>query len=109
MGRYTFVYIAVLLQSFVVLMRGISMKKRLRLWIQPLLSWCQAKRKLLMIIGSIALAAGCIAFLVSGYALKWDWTGFTAQGNGASYQPEKTLWDWMQLLGVLAIPVAVAW
>jgi uncharacterized protein YjbI with pentapeptide repeats len=86
------------------------MKKRLRLWIQQLLSWCQAKRKFLMVIIGSILLAGFIVSLVGGYWLQWDWTGLTAQGNpkGASYQPEKTLWDWMQLLGVLAIPVVVA-
>lgn len=35
--------------------------------------------------------------IVAGYWFRWDWTGF----------PTKTLWDWLQLLGVLAIPVAV--
>ena len=30
---------------------------------------------------------------------QWDWTGFN--------RPSKTLWDWLQLLGVLAVPIVV--
>lgn len=63
-----------------------------------------------------------MVFIFAGY---WfDWTGFNGYNkvtithilSGANadtvtrteeYQPGKTLWDWLQLLGVLAIPVAV--
>lgn len=41
------------------------------------------------------LAVGVVIFLA--YRLKWDGTGF----------PGKTLWDWLNLFGVLAIPAAV--
>ncbi len=41
-----------------------------------------------------------IALIIIGY--RFDWTGFN--GNSKS---GKTLWDWLQLLGVLAIPVVV--
>ena len=41
-----------------------------------------------------------IALIILGY--RFDWTGFN--GNNTS---GKTLWDWLQLLGVLAIPIVV--
>src|SRR5205085_4658178 len=39
----------------------------------------------------------------------WTWAGFNPSigPNVQQYQPGKTLWDWLQLLGVLAIPAAV--
>ncbi len=40
-----------------------------------------------------------VIFILGGYKFNWGWTGFN--------QPSKTLWDWLQLLGVLAIPVMV--
>jgi hypothetical protein len=47
-----------------------------------------------------ALCAGLllalVGLLVGGYALRWSWTGFTANNQ---------LWDWMQLL---LLPVALA-
>src|SRR4051812_42863318 len=43
------------------------------------------------------LLLGAVIMIVLGYWLKWDWTGFKG----------KTLWDWLNLLGVLAIPLAV--
>ncbi len=63
-----------------------------------------------------------IALIIAGYG--FDWTGFngynqvtiahTTSGPSAGtvvrtevYQPGKNLWDWLQLLGVLAIPVVV--
>jgi hypothetical protein len=39
-----------------------------------------------------------VAFIFAGYWFGFSWTGFS----------NKTLWDWLQLLGVLAIPVVVA-
>lgn len=61
-----------------------------------------------------------ILFIILAYGFGWDWTGFnsgtsqitiTNTSNG-SYtatlsQPSKSLWDWLQLLGVLAIPAVV--
>jgi uncharacterized protein YjbI with pentapeptide repeats len=65
----------------------------------------------------IALLAGVIvlaALEILGYIFNWDWTGLTATDfksqkttNIIVYQPGKTLWDWLGLLGVLAIPVVV--
>ena len=50
-----------------------------------------------------------VIVIVLGYWLKWDWTGFNEHigPNTSQYQPGKTLWDWLQLLGVLGIPVAI--
>jgi hypothetical protein len=65
-----------------------------------------------------------IALIIVGYRFDWTWTGFngyikptitnTISGTNAGtvtkteeFQPGKTLWDWLQLLGVLAIPVVV--
>jgi uncharacterized protein YjbI with pentapeptide repeats len=48
----------------------------------------------------IALFAVVIVLvLFGGYKFNWDWTGFN--------RPSKTLWDWLQLLGVLAVPIVV--
>lgn len=59
--------------------------------------WLKAKRKLLVVIAITVLLVLFIASFVGGYWLKWGWTGF----------PAKTEWDWLNLLGVLAIPVVV--
>jgi hypothetical protein len=40
-----------------------------------------------------------VLVIFGGYKFNWDWTGFN--------RPSKTLWDWLQLLGVLAVPVVV--
>ena len=59
-------------------------------------------RQIFAIAASVAVFA---VFVVGGYALHWDWTGF--QGN--------TLWDWIQLLlapilfGIVVVPAAAAW
>ena len=63
---------------------------------------------------------GVIVLIVLGYLFKWDWTGFnsgtsqititsTSKVNYTATvsQPGKSLWDWLMLLGVLAIPVVV--
>jgi uncharacterized protein YjbI with pentapeptide repeats len=40
-----------------------------------------------------------VLVIFGGYKFNWDWTGFN--------RPSKSLWDWLQLLGVLAVPVVV--
>jgi hypothetical protein len=72
----------------------------------------------------IVVLIALIAFTLAAYKFGWDWTGFngynkvstihTISGSSTSsvtraeeYQPGKALWDWLQLLGVLAIPVMV--
>jgi uncharacterized protein YjbI with pentapeptide repeats len=57
------------------------------------------KRPRLLIFVGVVLFVGLV---VAGYWFEWDWTGFTEQ-NGST----KTFWDWLQLLGILAIPVAI--
>ena len=57
--------------------------------------WQAIRKHWVVAIIIVLLAVGTVIFL--GYWLKWDWTGF----------PTKTLWDWLNLLGVLAIPAAV--
>jgi hypothetical protein len=46
--------------------------------------------------GSIVLVA-LVGFIAAGYWFAWDWTGF----------PARKLWDWLGLLGTLAVPVVV--
>jgi uncharacterized protein YjbI with pentapeptide repeats len=86
-------------------------------------SWWQLIKKHRVTIGVAAIVlVAVIALIIAGY---WfDWTGFdgynkvtiahTISGTNAGtvtkteeYQPGKALWDWLQLLGVLAIPVVV--
>jgi hypothetical protein len=83
----------------------------------------QKVRKPLEIFGIIVAFASVIALIVTiigGYLFNWGWTGFnigeskitmTTISNGTTtakeLQPAKNLWDWLQLLGVLAIPVVV--
>lgn len=63
-------------------------------------SWWQQIRKHPVASVLIALLAVVIVlFIFGGYKFNWDWTGFN--------HPSKTLWDWLQLLGVLAVPVVV--
>lgn len=47
------------------------------------------------IVASLLLTLAIVIIL--GYWLKWDWTGLKG----------KTLWDWLNLLGVFAIPAVV--
>ena len=64
-------------------------------------SWWQKikQHRVTIIIFAIILVVA-IALIIVGY--RFDWTGFN--GNNT---PGKTLWDWLQLLGVLAIPIVV--
>ncbi len=54
-------------------------------------------------------------FVREAYRQRWTWTGFVAPASSAPGQSSavqepttKTLWDWLQLLGTLAIPIVVA-
>src|SRR5258707_4098861 len=72
-------------------------------------SWRENRSRLLLVVGAMVLLVGVVVLIIAGYLFKWDWTGFNEQRgpNILQYQPAKTLWDWLQLLAVLAIPVAV--
>lgn len=59
--------------------------------------WFKEKRKLLIVIGIVTLLVVFIGSIVGGYWFRWNWTGF----------PAKTEWDWLNLLGVIAIPIVV--
>ena len=61
-----------------------------------------------------------LLFISLAYSFGWDWTGFSSSTNRITItstskgtytatiaQPAKSLWDWLQLLGVLAIPAVV--
>jgi hypothetical protein len=54
-------------------------------------------------MGIIALLVAFLAFVLAVLWLGWDWTGFTRYIGpelrlNQQYRPEKTLWDWLQLL-----------
>lgn len=62
----------------------------------------------LFVLASLVVAlVGC--FVALAYWRRWEWTGLPAAHgvgeNGAVDRPAKTLWDWLQLLG---IPVVLA-
>src|SRR6266702_1693253 len=69
------------------------MGARFRSW------WGQIKTHLVSTILIALLAVVLLLVIFGGYKYNWDWTGFN--------RPSKTLWDWLQLLGVLAVPVVV--
>jgi hypothetical protein len=64
-----------------------------RLW------WRQIKQHSVRAVLIALLAVFIVLVILGGYQFNWDWTGFN--------RPSKTLWDWLQLLGVLAVPVVV--
>src|SRR5712692_9709064 len=72
----------------------LRMTLKLRSW------WEQIKQHLVTILVVAIIVVVAIALIIVGY--RFDWTGFN--GNNKS---GKTLWDWLNLLGVLAIPVVV--
>src|SRR5438445_8927753 len=64
--------------------------------------WWQKNKQLLIRTGIVIIVVFAF-FALLVYIFGWDWTGFS----------HKTLWDWLNLIGVLAIPViagfGVAW
>ena len=82
------------------------MTSRLRLWWKQIIK--QQKTKLLLENAKLILITiliyffliALISLIIFGY--RFDWTGF----NG-NKQTGKTLWDWLQLLAALAIPIVV--
>jgi ABC-type branched-subunit amino acid transport system permease subunit len=70
--------------------------------------------------GIIVLLIAFLAFALAVHWWGWDWTGFTGGKDkitttstskgittATEQQPGKTLWDVLQLLAALAIPVVV--
>src|SRR6266566_987109 len=58
----------------------------------------------------IVLGIALLVVLVLGYIFNWGWTGlgpYIPPTKDSNLQRGKTLWDWMQLLGLVAIPVVV--
>ncbi len=76
--------------------------------VAKLRSWLQTARKHLIVIVFIVLI-GVFVLIFLGYWFDWDWTGFNERigPQAQQYQPAKTLWDWLQLLGILAIPLVI--
>lgn len=73
-----------------------------------------------LISGLLLAILVVVLLIVPAYLFHWDWTGFTAGASQidiapakaggykvAVSQPGKSLWDWLGLLGTLAIPVVV--
>lgn len=62
--------------------------------------WQQIKQYRVTILVVTIILVVAIGLIIVGY--RFDWTGFN--GNSKS---GKTLWDWLQLISALAIPVVV--
>jgi hypothetical protein len=69
------------------------MGTRLRSW------WQQIRKHPVASVFIALLAVVIVLVILGGYKFNWGWTGFN--------HPSKTLWDWLQLLAALAIPVVV--
>ena len=60
----------------------------------------------------LAVVIVLIILSVLGYIFNWDWTGLgpyvsPPHSKDSDFQRGKTLWDWLNLLGILAIPIVV--
>lgn len=83
------------------------MESKLRSW------WKKIKQHpVSSVIIMLAVAFGIVLLVafIGGYFFNWDWTGFSSYippVKDSNYQRGKTLWDWLNLLGVLAIPAVV--
>lgn len=85
---------------------------------EPIHDW-QKNKQLLVPLTAVVMGT-IIVFSLAVYWFGWDWTGFnggysqittTSTSNGITTTVQKptgkTLWDLLQLLGVIAIPVVV--
>ncbi len=78
------------------------------------LLWQKIRHHPFIAIGILLLIA-LIAFALAVYLRGWDWTGFNRYIGpelrpNQQYRPEKTLWDWLQLLIVpLVLAVGGFW
>ena len=65
-----------------------------------------------VLIALLAIVIVLIVLSVFGYIFNWNWTGLSPyisppHPKDSDFQRGKTLWDWLNLLSVLAIPVVV--
>src|SRR5207253_315888 len=73
-----------------------------------------------IIAGIVVTIFALIVFTLAVSKFGWDWTGFTGGESkititstskgittAKELQPAKALWDWLELLAALAIPVVV--
>src|SRR5215469_591688 len=78
--------------------------------------WQGPGNKRALITVTVVILSLFLIFVLLVILFGWDWTGFTSgeskitktpQGMSIEYSPGKTLWDWLGLLGALAIPIVV--
>src|SRR3989442_8474949 len=69
-------------------------------------SWWRYIRKHWGVALVLVLAIVLALIVYAGYRFNWEWTGFGPEMSEPK-QHAKTLWDWFNLLGVLAIPAIV--
>lgn len=74
--------------------------------------WQQIKIHPVRTVLIALLAVVIVLIILLGYIFNWDWTGLgpyigPPHSKDSDFQRGKTLWDWLNLLGVLAIPVVV--
>jgi uncharacterized protein YjbI with pentapeptide repeats len=73
-----------------------------------------ARRFWLALILAVATVAIIVLLIWPGWAYQWSWTGFGPSTGFPEFQrisiahPAKTLWDWLQLMSALLVPIAVA-
>jgi uncharacterized protein YjbI with pentapeptide repeats len=73
-----------------------------------------ARRFWLPLILGVAAMAIILLLIWPGWAYQWSWTGFGPSTGVPKFQrisiahPAKTLWDWLQLMSALLVPIAVA-
>jgi uncharacterized protein YjbI with pentapeptide repeats len=83
------------------------MISQLQLWRKKIKEYPKSS---IIIFIAIVIGIALITVIILGYYLNWAWTGlgpYTPPTKDSNFQRGKTLWDWLNLLGVLAIPLAV--
>ena len=74
--------------------------------------WWHRNQLFALITGAVIIII--IAFFLAIHFWGLDWTGFgqyvsPPHPQGTDFQRPEALWDFLQLAGVIAIPIAVAW
>jgi hypothetical protein len=77
-----------LMSAYLLLSKALPINPSMKLWIE---------------FGAIALEL----MLIMNALYTFDQSGFGAEFHLPFVEPEKDFWDWLQVLGVLAVPVAV--